>query len=131
VVDASPDPSFWTVRFGHDRDRDREISRTFETIVMIAKPQDFEAHSSKPLPNSTRVYVAGQLHTDVRVPMREIALSSTRRRDGTEEANAPVRVYDTSGPWGDPEFRGTVEEGLPPLRRDWIRRRGRPGGERA
>src|SRR5207249_4366478 len=36
----------------------------------------------------------------------------------------PVRVYDCSGPWGDPNFTGAVEEGLPALRADWIRARG-------
>jgi phosphomethylpyrimidine synthase len=56
--------------------------------------------------------------------MREIAQSPTRRVDGGEEPNAPVRVYDCSGPWGDPGFNGNVEEGLPTLRRDWILARG-------
>jgi phosphomethylpyrimidine synthase len=40
------------------------------------------------------------------------------------EANEPVRVYDCSGPWGDPAFQGSVEEGLPALRAPWIRARG-------
>ena len=38
--------------------------------------------------------------------------------------NEPVRVYDTSGPWGDPDFHGDVTQGLPPLRAKWIRERG-------
>ncbi len=92
---------------------------------MIADPKSsFEPHSSQPLPNSRRVYLAGNQHPDLRVPMREIALSPTKGFNGTTEPNAPVRVYDCSGPWGDPEFKGTVEEGLPPLRREWILRRG-------
>src|SRR6266496_2407187 len=81
-------------------------------------------HSSDQLPDSTRVYVPGALHEDIRVPMREIALSPTRSFDGQIELNEPVRVYDCSGPWGDPEFRGSVEEGLPALRRDWVLQRG-------
>jgi len=80
--------------------------------------------SLKPLPASTRVYEEGTLHPSLRVPMREIALSPTKTLDGRIEVNEPVRVYDTSGPWGDPEFGGTVEEGLPALRRDWILARG-------
>ena len=76
------------------------------------------------LPASTRVYVEGVLHPGVRVPMREIALSPTKAFNGRIEVNEPVRVYDTSGPWGDPAFHGTVEEGLPALRRDWILARG-------
>ena len=43
---------------------------------------------------------------------------------GEIEMNEPVRVYDTSGPWGDPDFHGDVTQGLPPLRAKWIRERG-------
>ena len=91
---------------------------------MIADPNaSFEAHSSQPLPNSKRIYVDGQLHPEVRVPMREIELSPTKAFNGRIEENPPVRVYDCSGPWGDPQFQGAVEEGLPALRRSWILRR--------
>ncbi|MFN0129610.1 MAG: phosphomethylpyrimidine synthase ThiC, partial [Verrucomicrobiales bacterium] len=91
---------------------------------MIATTDSFEPHSSEPLPASTRVYVEGQLHPGVRVPMREIQLSATRTMDGTLESNEPVRVYDTSGPWGDPSFAGSAEQGLPPMRAAWIGARG-------
>lgn len=74
-------------------------------------------------PKSRRVYVEGS-RKDIRVPMREIELSPTRRPDGTEEPNEPVRVYDTSGAWGDPDFHRDCEKGLPPLRLDWIKERG-------
>ena len=56
--------------------------------------------------------------------MREIKLSDTKLPDGTAEQNDPIRVYDTSGPWGDDEFHGKVEKGLPKLRQDWITSRG-------
>jgi phosphomethylpyrimidine synthase len=94
---------------------------------MIAKATDTtpnEPHSSTQLPNSTRVYVQGRLHPTVRVPLREITLSPTKSFSGEMEANEPVRVYDCSGPWGDPDFTGTSEEGLPALRADWIQSRG-------
>ncbi|HEX9781412.1 MAG TPA: phosphomethylpyrimidine synthase, partial [Opitutaceae bacterium] len=80
--------------------------------------------STAPLPASTRVYVQGELYADVRVPMREIALTATKRFDGSREANEPVRVYDCSGPWGDPSFEGDVTQGLPALRAPWILDRG-------
>jgi len=83
-----------------------------------------EPHSSVQVPGSKRIYVEGRLHTGVRVPMREIELAPTKSFNGQIEVNEPVRVYDTSGPWGDPAFTGTVEEGLPALRRDWILKRG-------
>ncbi|HMD61902.1 MAG TPA: phosphomethylpyrimidine synthase ThiC, partial [Opitutaceae bacterium] len=74
-------------------------------------------------PASRRVYIAGK-RPDVRVPMREIALSPTRLPNGTEVPNEPVRVYDTSGPWGDPRFHADPALGLPALRTGWIRERG-------
>jgi phosphomethylpyrimidine synthase len=80
--------------------------------------------STEPLPASRRIYVAGTIHPDVRVPFREISLSPTRRADGTLEQNQPVRVYDTSGPWGDPDTACDVTRGLPPHRRPWTLARG-------
>jgi phosphomethylpyrimidine synthase len=91
---------------------------------MNAKPEYFEPHSSEQLPNSKRVYVGGTIHPDVRVPMREIAVTDTKSYTGAVTPNDPVRVYDCSGPWGDPAFTGTSEQGLPALRAKWIRERG-------
>ena len=76
------------------------------------------------LPNSKKIYLSGKLHPGVRVPFREIRLASTKSIDGDIELNEPVRVYDTSGPWGDPDFHGDVTQGLPPFRSNWIRDRG-------
>ncbi len=90
---------------------------------MIATESSFEPHSSDALPNSTRVYVEG-IQPGVRVPMREITLSPTKAFNGRIEINEPVRVYDTSGPWGDTAYKGTVQEGLPALREKWIVGRG-------
>ncbi len=56
--------------------------------------------------------------------MREIEVSPTKSYTGAVTANDPVRVYDCSGPWGDPAFTGTPEQGLPALRREWILKRG-------
>ena len=75
-------------------------------------------------PNSTRIYVQGEIHPTVNVPLREIRLSDTEHPNGTIEKNDPVRVYDCSGPWGDPEFEGDVTKGLPAMRLQWILDRG-------
>jgi phosphomethylpyrimidine synthase len=91
---------------------------------MIAFKESFEPHSSEQLPASKKVFVAGTIHPEIRVPMREIEVSDTKSYTGAIEKNAPVRVYDCSGPWGDPEFVGTSDEGLPALRREWILKRG-------
>jgi phosphomethylpyrimidine synthase len=91
---------------------------------MIATKDSFEPNSTEPLPNSTRAYVPGKLHADLRVPFREIRQSATKAMNGRSEPNEPVRVYDCSGPWGDVSFEGDVEQGLPALRRQWIVGRG-------
>jgi phosphomethylpyrimidine synthase len=69
-----------------------------------------------PLPASTKLYIANDTAPDVRVPVREIALS-----DANE---APVRVYDTSGPYTDPNYKVDLERGLPRLRTEWVKERG-------
>ena len=91
---------------------------------MIAPKNAIEPDSGQPLPNSTRIYVEGEIYPEILVPMREIELAPTKSFSGAMEQNAAVRVYDTSGPWGDPEFNGDVEQGLPPLRKEWILTRG-------
>ena len=78
----------------------------------------------KPLPNSCKIYIAGEIHRDIRVPFREISLAPTKTMSGEVEVNEPVRVYDTSGPWGDIDFHGDATRGLPSLRAKWIRERG-------
>jgi phosphomethylpyrimidine synthase len=60
----------------------------------------------------------------LRVPFREIALTQSKTMDGTLEENPPVRVYDTSGPWTDPDHKHNVREGLPAHRQEWIVERG-------
>ncbi|MGA2659653.1 MAG: phosphomethylpyrimidine synthase ThiC [Verrucomicrobiota bacterium] len=80
--------------------------------------------SSEPMPNSRRVYVPGTIYPDLRVPFREVLLTAAPAYSGGPQPNEPVRVYDCSGPWGDPAFEGKVEQGLPALRRAWVLERG-------
>ena len=75
------------------------------------------------LPNSRRIYVNGR-QEGVRVPFREIDQNPTRNFDNTLEENPPVRVYDTSGPYGDASMHCDVRKGLAALRREWIVGRG-------
>lgn len=71
---------------------------------------------------SKKVYVTGS-RPDIKVPMREIALSPTTGNFGVQE-NSPVRVYDTSGPYTDPAYKVDLSKGLPALRNAWIHERG-------
>ncbi|MDO8236718.1 phosphomethylpyrimidine synthase ThiC [Citrobacter werkmanii] len=74
-------------------------------------------------PNSKRIYIAGS-QPDIRIPMREIQLSPTLiggSKDNPQfEANEAVPVYDTSGPYGDPDVAINVQQGLAKLRQPWI-----------
>ncbi|MBA4142372.1 MAG: phosphomethylpyrimidine synthase ThiC [Nitrosospira sp.] len=72
----------------------------------------------KPLPNSRKVYLPGS-RTDIRVPMREISQSDTSASMGAEK-NPPIYVYDTSGPYTDPEIEIDIQSGLAPVREKWI-----------
>ncbi|QFT61135.1 Phosphomethylpyrimidine synthase (plasmid) [Sulfitobacter sp. THAF37] len=70
-----------------------------------------------PLPASRRVWHAGERHPEIRVPMREIDLHPTA-------GEPPVTVYDSSGPYTDPEAEIVLDRGLPRLREGWIAARG-------
>ncbi len=73
-------------------------------------------------PRIRKVYVTGS-RPDIRVPMREVTLDATPGADAPGD-NAPVRLYDTSGPYTDPSATTDVRAGLPPLRQPWIAGRG-------
>ncbi|MFN7623032.1 MAG: phosphomethylpyrimidine synthase ThiC, partial [Acidobacteriota bacterium] len=74
-------------------------------------------------PAARRVYKVGR-EGSLRVPFTEVRQHVTKTVNGSIEVNEPVYTYDTSGPWGDPTYRGDVRDGLPALRRDWIVGRG-------
>lgn len=76
----------------------------------------------KPLPNSRKVYVSGS-NPNIRVPMREITQTDTVTQSGVEK-NPSIYVYDTSGPYTDPEIAIDIRNGLYPLRDRWIEARG-------
>jgi phosphomethylpyrimidine synthase len=77
-----------------------------------------------PLPASRKIYVPGQLYPQLRVPMREVAQTPTRRADGSLAPNPSIALYDTSGPFTDPAASIDLRQGLAPLRQDWLRQRG-------
>ena len=96
---------------------------------MSAAPEEFlsktasvDPESVQPFPSSRKVYRSGS-RSDVNVPFREISLAETRSSDGVER-NDSVFVYDTSGPYTDPESRIDIRQGLAPLRARWIEERG-------
>jgi phosphomethylpyrimidine synthase len=79
-------------------------------------------------PKSKKVYVSGTLHPDIKVPFREISLSPsttvTENSNGHENDESSLIVYDTSGPYTDPEAKIDIREGLEPIRLPWITGRG-------
>ena len=70
-----------------------------------------------PIRGSKKIHVAAHSGSGIRVAMREIHLDPSCD-------DAPVRVYDTSGPYTDPNVLIDINAGLAPLRRDWIMSRG-------
>ncbi|BAW79740.1 phosphomethylpyrimidine synthase ThiC [Candidatus Nitrosoglobus terrae] len=95
---------------------------------MSAIPEEFlsaQAHvdeqAIQPFPNSHKIYVIGS-RPDIQVPMREIKLSDTQHYN-RQEKNLSLTVYDTSGPYTDPEVQINIRKGLPEIRRIWIEER--------
>jgi phosphomethylpyrimidine synthase len=89
--------------------------------IRNAEPRTRVANTH-PLPGSQKVYIQGA--QGIRVPMREISLHPTKGIDGRVEINPPLRVYDTSGPYTDPNAVIDLNRGLAELRKPWILVRG-------
>src|SRR5690606_17332274 len=95
----------------------------------LETPRELTSDEVK-LPASRKIYIETNGSTvnrgshKLRVPFREITLAPSKDISGTLEENPPVRVYDTSGPWTDPDVHCNVHDGLPALRREWIVARG-------
>ncbi|MFN7520598.1 MAG: phosphomethylpyrimidine synthase ThiC [Lysobacteraceae bacterium] len=89
---------------------------------LLDKTRQLSEEVTRPIPGSTKIYLEGS-RPDLRVPMREIALSPTPRTVGVEK-NAPLAVYDTSGPYTDPNANIDLARGLAALRARWIEERG-------
>ncbi|MGZ3931842.1 MAG: phosphomethylpyrimidine synthase ThiC, partial [Bacteroidia bacterium] len=87
------------------------------------KKPDQNVITTEPITGSKKIYVPGKLHR-IHVAMREITLSPTKHANGKTEHNAPVTVYDASGPYTDPDFTIDIKKGLPRLRGQWILDRG-------
>ena len=78
--------------------------------------------TTTPFPASRKIYIEGR-HTGVRVPMREIALTASSS-EGSESKERTFLVYDTSGPYTDPEAQIDIRKGLPSVRASWLSARG-------
>ena len=91
------------------------------TATKTNKEIDFSGVTTGPLPASAKVFKAGEIHDNIRVPMREIALHPTANEP-------PVTVYDSSGPYTDPSANIDINTGLPRLRESWITARDDVGG---
>ena len=80
-----------------------------------------------PFPNSEKVYIQGKLFPEIQVAMRKVNLTPTVTVENGEKQlteNAPVYIYDTSGPFSDPQANLDLKKGLPRLREKWILERG-------
>jgi len=89
--------------------------------AFFARDARVDGAAVQPLPRSRKIHVTGS-RPDIRVPMREIAQADTPASFGAE-ANVPIVVYDTSGPYTDPAIAIDIRAGLPALRARWIEER--------
>jgi len=85
---------------------------------LVRQTSELSESVTRPIPGSRKIHVS-----DLRVPMREVALSDTPLVFGAEK-NAPLALYDTSGPYTDPQAHIDLAAGLEPLRGRWIGQRG-------
>ena len=90
---------------------------------LLRQAQELSESVTRPIPGSRKIHIEGS-RPDIQVPMRQIALSETPRMFGIMEPNAPFVVYDTSGPYSDPDADIDLGAGLKPLRERWIAERG-------
>jgi len=89
---------------------------------LLDKTRQLSEEVTRPIPGSQKIFIEGS-RPDLRVPMREITLSPTPRTVGVEK-NAPLAVYDTSGPYSDPNANIDLARGLANVRAAWIAERG-------
>ena len=95
-----------------------------ESIVRkLSETATVDKLSTEPFPGSKKIYVQGS-RADIQVAMREIHVTPTLLQDDQTEENPPVRVYDTSGAYTDPDADIDVRKGLVQLRENWIEERG-------
>ncbi len=88
----------------------------------IQKTANLSEEVTRPFYKSRKIYIEGS-RPDIRVPMREISQEATAASFGAEE-NPPIPVYDTSGPFTDPDQKIDLMQGMPDLRSRWIEERG-------
>ncbi len=91
----------------------------------IKKTTQLSEDVTRPFPNSVKIYVAGS-RPDIRVPMRQVQQDDTPASFGVEK-NPPITVYDTSGPYSDPDASIDLMGGLPDVRAGWIDERNDTG----
>ncbi|MCB1193293.1 MAG: phosphomethylpyrimidine synthase ThiC, partial [Leptospiraceae bacterium] len=89
---------------------------------MFTQTKPIDSDSIHSFPNSKKVYEKGT-RSDINVPMREISLSDTLLADGKSEKNPPIVVYDSSGPYTDPDVKIDIYQGLKGIRQNWIEER--------
>ncbi|GGA47484.1 phosphomethylpyrimidine synthase ThiC [Dyella nitratireducens] len=89
---------------------------------LVRAAQELSEAVTRPIPGSHKIHVQGS-RPDLKVPMREIAQAQTPTLFGGE-GNPAITVYDTSGPYTDPDYIVDLAAGLPALRSPWIKERG-------
>jgi phosphomethylpyrimidine synthase len=100
--------------------------QTYNIQKNLSETAKVDELSTQPFPGSQKLYVEAfndSLQENIHVSLREVHLTPTQLANDKTEYNAPVRIYDTSGPYSDPDKTIDVRKGLEPLRKSWIEQR--------
>ena len=100
--------------------------QTYNIQQKLSETAKVDELSTQPFPGSKKLYIKSfnqAIQADIEVSLREIHLTPTTLADDKTEYNAPVRIYDTSGAYSDPDKTIDVRQGLDPLRKSWIESR--------
>jgi phosphomethylpyrimidine synthase len=100
--------------------------QTYNIQKNLSETAKVDELSTQPFPGSQKLYVEAfndSLQEHIHVSLREVHLTPTQLANDKTEYNAPVRIYDTSGPYSDPDKTIDVRKGLEPLRKSWIEQR--------
>ena len=100
--------------------------QTYTIQQKLSETAKVDELSTQPFPGSKKLYIKAfneSIQSDIHIGLREIHLSPTQLANDKTEYNAPVRIYDTSGPYSDPDKTIDVRKGLESIRKDWIEAR--------
>jgi phosphomethylpyrimidine synthase len=94
---------------------------TTQNLNEVPESKEILQTASKTFAGSKKIYLEGS-KKEIKVPMREILQTDSLTTNGNQK-NKPIYVYDTSGPYTDPDIEIDIETGIPRSRMSWLKNR--------